>query len=457
MKIIKIIFAAAGGSIIIFLVLFYAFFGNFNFISILYKNQIVYSQQDLSNDNVTEGLYIQNGVYVAKSDDAWVLIEFMRPLNIKNINIKLADIEVNNKSQIYYTLGDEFSGNIYEEIRLRKGENVITFDSSQLIKRLRFDITSEIYENFQIEQIAIVMSSIDKFVFLAVAPIMILLYCVAIIIIGNKSKIRNKIEQNRRWKKRYDDWEQIFSLAINDFKSRFSGSYLGIFWGIFQPMSTILLFWFVFQIGLRSQPIENVPFILWLSAGMIPWNFFYDGWINGTAAFTSYSYIVKKVVFKIEVLPIVKVISASILNVVFNVILLLIYCIYGRFPSVHILDMIYFSICLFVLMLGLSYITATLNVFMKDIGQLLSIVLQFLMWMTPMMWQYTMIPDKFSWFYKLNPLHYVLNGYRESLINGKWFFVEYKQMLWFWLFSLISVFIGKKLMKKLKPHFADVL
>ena len=253
--------------------------------------------------------------------------------------------------------------------------------------------------------------------------------------------------------------EQIFALAVSDFKGRFSGSYLGIFWGIIQPPSTILLFWFVFQVGFRANPVEEVPFILWLTAGMIPWNYFYDAWFGGTGAFTSYSYIVKKVVFQVEVLPLVKILSSSLLNLIFNGILVMIYCLYGRFMGPHILDMLYFSFCTFVLALGLSYITATLNVFIKDIGQFIGIILQVLMWMTPLMWQYEMIPaeSKMSLIYKLNPLHYILNGYRESLIHGKWFFHHWVQMLWFWTVSLTFFFAGRKIMLVMKDHFSDVL
>ncbi|KAI4446249.1 hypothetical protein C823_000767 [Eubacterium plexicaudatum ASF492] len=82
-----------------------------------------------------------------------------------------------------------------------------------------------------------------------------------------------KVNVNGRTCKKRELADQIMSLAVSDFKSRFSGSYLGIFWGVIQPLSTILLFWFVFQVGFRSNPINDVPFILWLSAGMIPWNF----------------------------------------------------------------------------------------------------------------------------------------------------------------------------------------
>ncbi|MBQ4058649.1 MAG: ABC transporter permease [Lachnospiraceae bacterium] len=251
--------------------------------------------------------------------------------------------------------------------------------------------------------------------------------------------------------------DQIFALAISDFKGRFSGSYLGVFWGVIQPLSNILLFWFVFQVGFRSNPIDNVPFILWLAAGMIPWNYFYDSWFDGTNTFVSYSYIVKKVVFNIEVLPLVKVLSSSILNLIFNGILIIIYCIYNRFMGFHIFDMIYYSFCLFMLTLGLSYITATLNVFIKDIGQFMGIILQILMWLTPMMWSYEMIPTNLQWIYKFNPLHYVINGYRESLINGYWFFHQKEQMVWFWIVTIIIFLTGKSLMNKLKDHFADVL
>ncbi len=251
--------------------------------------------------------------------------------------------------------------------------------------------------------------------------------------------------------------KQIKSLAVSDFKSRFSGSYLGVFWGVIQPIMTILLFWFVFQVGFRSQPMSNAPFILWLVAGMIPWNFFSDAWLNGNGAFTGYSYIVKKLVFNIDILPLVKIMASSIMNIIFNAIIIIVYGLYGRLPILHLIDMLYFSLCLTALALGLSMITSTLNVFMKDVGQFLNIAMQFIMWLTPIMWDYNMLPGSWSWFYKLNPLFYVINGYREALIDGRWFFSNFYMMLWFWAITITVNIVGIRLMKKLKPHFADVL
>lgn len=255
----------------------------------------------------------------------------------------------------------------------------------------------------------------------------------------------------------YGAKKQIILLSINDFKSRFTGSYLGVVWGVIQPLMTILLFWFVFQVGFRAAPISDAPFILWLVAGMIPWNFFSDAWLSGNGAFTGYSFIVKKVVFNVEILPLIKVAASFILNLIFNGLIIIIYTLYGRFPGVHLIDMVYFSICLTALAWGLSMITATLNVFIKDVGQFLGVAMQFLMWLTPIMWDYQIIPQSLSWMYKVNPLFYVVNGYREALIDGKWFFSNFYMMIWFWVFTILVILFGMRLMKKLRPHFADVL
>ena len=220
---------------------------------------------------------------------------------------------------------------------------------------------------------------------------------------------------------------------------------------------TIILFWFVFQVGFRSQPISNAPFLLWLVAGMIPWNFFSDAWINGNNAFTGYSYIVKKLVFNIDILPLVKVSASFIMNIIFNLLIILVYALYGRMPVLHLIDMVYYSICLTMLALGLSMITSTLNVFMKDVGQFLNIIMQFMMWLTPIMWDYHMLSPKWSWAYRFNPLFYVTNGYREALIDGHWFTHNYYMMIWFWVLTIALNIIGLRLMRKLKPHFADVL
>lgn len=251
----------------------------------------------------------------------------------------------------------------------------------------------------------------------------------------------------------------IANLSFNDFKTKYAGSFLGIVWAFIQPLITIFVYWFAFQVGLRSQDVGNFPFALWFMAGLIPWFFFSDGLNGGTNALIDYSYLVKKVVFNIDILPLVKVISAVFVHLFFIVFLLIMYALYGYYPDLHSLQILYYSLCLFLLVLGLSYITAPLVVFFRDLGQIVNIILQVGVWMTPILWNIdTMqVSDTIKKLLKLNPVYYIVQGYRDALINKAGFWEHPWLTLYFWLFTLLAFFIGTRLFKKLRLHFADVL
>ena len=259
-------------------------------------------------------------------------------------------------------------------------------------------------------------------------------------------------------KRLYRSKKMILNLALSDFKLRFSGSYFGLFWAIIQPLMTILVFWFVFQIGFRAQSISNVPFILWLISGMVPWNFFQDGWTSGTYTFTSYSFLVKKVIFDIAILPVIKVTSAFIMNIFFHFILILIFILYKKMTVVAFIYIIYYNVCLYMLILSLSFITSVINVFFRDMTQILGIILQFGIWMTPIMLMESMVPAEYLWIFKLNPMYYIVVGYRQALLNNILIYDSFwNATIFFWLKVSVLLIIGIYFYKKSKPHFADVL
>ena len=115
----------------------------------------------------------------------------------------------------------------------------------------------------------------------------------------------------------YQNRKLVLSLAKNDFKTKYAGSYLGIVWAFIQPIVTILVYWFVFSVGLKAGTVSDYPFVLYLVSGIVPWFFFQDALNGGTNALIEYNYLVKKVVFKISILPIVKIISALFVHVFF--------------------------------------------------------------------------------------------------------------------------------------------
>lgn len=254
----------------------------------------------------------------------------------------------------------------------------------------------------------------------------------------------------------------LVSLAKNDFKTKYAGSYMGIVWAFVQPLVTILLYWFVFQVGFKTPSVDNIPFILWLMSGLIPWFYFQESLVNSTSCFSEYSYLVKKVVFNIDILPVVKVVSSLFVHVFFVVLLLAAFVLMGYFPGWIAIQLLYFSICMLVLVLSISYFTSALSVFFKDTVQIINIFMQVGTWLTPILWNINTseMQEKLSsilFVFKLNPMYYVVEGYRNTMISGMPFYEMTGLTIYFWVFVIIMIVISSFVYRRLKPHFSDSL
>ena len=200
----------------------------------------------------------------------------------------------------------------------------------------------------------------------------------------------------------------IWELSKADFRKRFVGSYFGVVWMFIQPIVTVLIYWLIFgPIGFKSAPpVPNASYVQWLIPGIAPWFFFSEALNCGTGCLQEYNYLVKKVVFKVEIL-------------------------------------------------------SAIQVFFKDMAQIVSICLQFGMWLTPIMYSEQLFLDKgltmAPMILKLNPFYYIAAGYRDSMLTGDWFFMRPTLTVYFWAVTLITMLVGLKVFKRLRPHFSDVL
>ena len=249
----------------------------------------------------------------------------------------------------------------------------------------------------------------------------------------------------------------LWDLTKKDFKQRYLGSYLGILWAFIQPSITVLIFWFVFQVGFKSMPVDNFPFVLWLVCGMFPWFFFSDAINSATQSIVSNSFLVKKVVFRVSLLPMVQILSALIVHAFFVCVLFLMFALYGYMPKLYNLQIFYYDFALLCFVFGFSLITATLMVFMKDVAQIVAMIIQFGFWGTPIFWSLKIIPESYQWIFKLNPMYYIINGYRNAFIDHIWFWDLGYSGVWFWFFTIMIVMLGVFLFSKLRPHFADII
>ncbi len=253
----------------------------------------------------------------------------------------------------------------------------------------------------------------------------------------------------------------VLNLARNDFRVRYAGSNFGIFWAFVQPVITILVYWFVFSVGFRASTGElGIPFVLYLVAGIVPWFFFQEALTGGSNALLEYHYLVKKVVFNISVLPVVKLISALFVHGFFVLFTVVLFAAYGRFPDLYDLQLFYYGFGVFFLTLGLCYATCAVVVFFRDLQQIISIALQVGVWLTPIMWvSETMLADQpvLLRILRLNPMYYIVSGYRDCFIVKRWFWEQPGWTCYFWCVAVAFFVFGRWIFGRLRIHFADVL
>lgn len=258
-------------------------------------------------------------------------------------------------------------------------------------------------------------------------------------------------------KKLYTQHKTYFELSKNDFKAKYTNSLLGAIWAFVIPLVIILVLWYVFEIGLKSAPIENVPFMLFYLPAFISWNFFSDAFSGACGCLREYSYIVKKMKFKIEVLPVIKIVSSLYVHLFFILFTFVVFMLYGWKPDIHNLQVFYYLFALLVLLTGLALLFSSLSVFSTDVNNIIAVILQVGFWATPIIWSPDSIPENVQRILKLNPMFYICNGYRESFVYLNWFWERPQLMIYFWTVTLFILFIGLYSFKKLRPQFSDVL
>jgi len=255
----------------------------------------------------------------------------------------------------------------------------------------------------------------------------------------------------------YRNRRLLKDLVKNDFKSRYLNSYLGVLWAFIQPTITVVILWFVFQVGFKSAPMQEMPFVLWLIAGIVPWFFLSEALSSSTNAILDNTFLVKKIVFRVSLLPIVKIASAVLIHLFFIAFTMGIYLFYGFAPSFYWLQILYYLFAAIIFLLGLAWITSSVVVFFRDLGQIVGMAIQFGFWLTPIFWTLTMVPKEYRFYFELNPAYYITQGYRDAFTSHVWFWEKYNQTVYFGVIVISLFLLGLLVFKRLKTHFSDVL
>ncbi|AEP88496.1 teichoic acids export ABC transporter permease subunit TagG [Bacillus spizizenii] len=258
----------------------------------------------------------------------------------------------------------------------------------------------------------------------------------------------------------------ILRLASYETKSQYQMNYLGVLWQFLNPLIQMLAYWFVFGMGIRnSQPVitgvGEVPFIVWMLAGLIPWFFISPTILDGSNSVFKRINMVAKMNFPISSLPSVVIASNLFSYFVMMGIYVIVLLASGVYPDLHWIQYFYYFICMIVFMFAFSLFNSTISVLVRDYQFFLQAVTRLLFFLLPVFWNIT---EQLGKNYpgllpviKLNPIYYLIEGFRNSFLDGKWFFQDMKYTLYFWLFTFLLLTVGSILHMKFRDKFVDFL
>ena len=237
-------------------------------------------------------------------------------------------------------------------------------------------------------------------------------------------------------------------LVSRQFKVRYKRSFLGILWSFVNPMLTMLVQFFVFTLVFKSS-IPN--YIVYLIIGITFFNFYSESTNGGMLSIINNVALIKKVYVPKYIYPISQILSAAINFGISLILMFGIAFITGLRPNMYLILIPYAMICVFILNVGVSLLLATGMTFFRDVQFIYSVFMTALQYATPMFWEMSMIPDKYVWIFKLNPIADIIIFVREIVMNNRYPGTDLAILMF--VIPVIFLFIGIKVFRDNQDKF----
>lgn len=251
----------------------------------------------------------------------------------------------------------------------------------------------------------------------------------------------------------------IKTLVKREVIGRYRGSVLGIFWSFFNPVFMLMIYTFVFSVVFKARwsggGDSKTEFALILFAGLIVFNLFAECFNRAPNLILGNVNYVKKVVFPLEILPIVSLGSAFFHTLISLLVWVLAYSIFFGMPHITILLFPLVMLPLFLLILGLTWGLAALGVYLRDVSQLIAMITTMLMFLSPIFYPIEAMPQKYQQLLSFNPLAIPIAQIREILFWGR--VPDFYPFFIYTLVSGIVGWLGFVWFQKTRKGFSDVL
>lgn len=255
-------------------------------------------------------------------------------------------------------------------------------------------------------------------------------------------------------KKLFNSRELIFAWTGRTIRGRYQQSILGWFWAILQPMAAVIILSIIFT---RFVPVDtgDIPYPIFSYVAVVPWTFFSSSITDMTASFISNMTLVTKIYFSREILPLSAMFARLIDFFIGYSIMVAMMFVYNVGINLQVWVLLPVVIIIQIILIsGVGLLTASLNVFLRDVQPLLTLVLQLWFYASPIIYPVSFVPENLREFYFLNPMAGILESYRDILIRG---ILPGNYFLISTILSILIFIIGYWVFNRLQPLFADII
>ena len=256
----------------------------------------------------------------------------------------------------------------------------------------------------------------------------------------------------------FENRQRLFRLALYENKAQSSGTLLGNMWDFLNPTLQILVYWFVFSVGLKVLPDRGgYNYTVWMITGILPWLTINKAITSGALSIHKSAGIIKNVKMPLSLIPAKSVVGALISHGYMLIVLAIVLILNKVQVSFYFIQIIYYMICAVYFLIGFSLLTSAINAVFKDFQNILSPCIRLIFYISSVVWPLDTLSEEIQWILHINPLLYIIEGYRNSLLyqTGFWSVWEYTVMFWF--ISTVIFILGCYMHTKLRERFIDLI
>jgi len=246
----------------------------------------------------------------------------------------------------------------------------------------------------------------------------------------------------------------LFLTTYNEIKAKYAGSLFGLLWIILYPLLLLGAYAsvYIYVFNVRFQIFDSKEYVLLIFCGLIPFLGFTEALSNGVGSVTTNSNLMKNTLFPIELAPVKSTFVSQTTQFAGMIILLVTLGIFGRW-SIYTPLLVLIWILQIMLSIGIAWILSSINVFVRDLQNIIPIFVLLLMMVSPIAYPVDMVPSNLRIFLSLNPLYYLITCYQQVLMFGR--FPDVKAFLILFVLALFTFGIGYSFFKKMKRVFVD--